>query len=63
MKWLVELFTWWNEQTLSTALYTRLYGEFVGKDELGNSYFRTKGGKLDPALGFERRWMIFNGVQ
>ena len=22
----------------------------------------TKGGKLDPALGFERRWVIFSGT-
>ena len=31
-------------------------------DEFGNRYYRTKGGKIDPALGFERRWVIYNGV-
>jgi NADH:ubiquinone oxidoreductase subunit len=27
----------------------------VGHDEFGNAYYRSKGGKIDPALGFERR--------
>ena len=31
-------------------------------DEFGNRYYRTKGGKIDPTLGFERRWVIYNGV-
>ena len=39
-----------------------LYGEVVGEDEFGNRYYRTKGGKIDPSLGFERRWVIYNGV-
>jgi len=54
-------FTWWNGQTFGTQLWTALYGEFVGEDEFGNRYYRTKGGKIDPALGFERRWVIYNG--
>ena len=41
-------------------MWTALYGEFVGEDEFGNRYYRTKGGKIDPALGFERRWVIYN---
>ena len=40
----------------------RCYGELVGEDEFGNRYYRTKGGKIDPTLGFERRWVIYNGV-
>ena len=40
----------------------RRYGERVGEDEFGNVYYRAKGGKIDPALGFNRRWVIFNGV-
>ena len=39
-----------------------LYGERVGQDEFGNIYYRTKGGKIDPTLKFERRWVIYNGV-
>jgi NADH:ubiquinone oxidoreductase subunit len=56
-----RVFTWWNGQTFGTQVWTSLYGERVGEDEFGNQYFRTKGGKIDPALGFERRWVIYNG--
>jgi NADH:ubiquinone oxidoreductase subunit len=56
-----RLFTWWNGQTFGTQAWTALYGEFVGADEFGNRYYRTKGGKIDPVLGFERRWVIYNG--
>ena len=62
MKWLTQFFTWWNGQTLNTRFHTWRHGEVVGRDEAGNVYFRTNGGKLDPALGFERRWVIFAGV-
>ncbi len=58
---LLEFFTWWNGQTMGTRFHTRRHGEFVGNDEFGNRYFRTKGGAIDPALGFERRWVIYNG--
>ena len=58
---LLRFFTWWNGATLNTLRYTRVHGEFVGKDEAGNAYYRSKGGAIDPALGFERRWVIFNG--
>ena len=57
----LRFFTWWNGQTFGTQLWTSLYGERVGEDEFGNVYYRTKGGKIDPALGFERRWVIYNG--
>ena len=60
MKWLPLLFTWWNGQTLNTMLHTWLHGVPVGKDEFGNTYYRTA--KIDPALGFERRWVIYSGV-
>jgi NADH:ubiquinone oxidoreductase subunit len=58
---LLKLFTWWNGQTFGTQLWTWRFGELVGKDEQGNQYFRTRGGKIDPSLGFERRWVIYNG--
>jgi NADH:ubiquinone oxidoreductase subunit len=61
MLWLKQFFTWWNGQTLNTRFHTWRKGEFVGKDELGNTYYRSRGGKIDPALGFERRWVIYNG--
>jgi NADH:ubiquinone oxidoreductase subunit len=58
---LLKLLTWWNGQTLNTQIWTSLYGEYVGSDEFGNSYYRTKGGKIDPVMGMERRWVIYNG--
>ena len=59
---LLRFFTWWNSQTFGTQVWTWLYGEFVGDDEFGNRYYRTKGGKIDPTLGFERRWVIYHGI-
>src|SRR5918999_701593 len=59
---LLRFFTWWNGQTFGTQVWTALYGEFVGTDEFGNRYYRTKGGRIDPTLGFERRWVTYNGV-
>jgi len=58
---LTRFFTWWNGQTFGTQLWTWLYGEFVGEDEYTNRYYRTRNGTIDPALGFERRWVIYNG--
>jgi NADH:ubiquinone oxidoreductase subunit len=58
---LLKFFTWWNGQTFGTQLWTWRFGELVGQDEQGNSYYRTKGRKIDPTLGFERRWVIYNG--
>jgi NADH:ubiquinone oxidoreductase subunit len=62
MKWLVQTFTWWNEQSLGTRVHTWRHGERVGEDQFGNVYYRWRDGKIDPALGFNRRWVIFNGV-
>ena len=59
---LLRFFTWWNGATLGTLWWTWLHGEPVGEDELGNRYYRAKGGRIDPSLGFERRWVIYNGV-
>ena len=58
----LKIFTWWNGQTFGTQLWTWRFGELVGEDEQGNRYFRTSGGKIDPTLGFERRWVIYNGL-
>ena len=45
----------------STRCSTRgCFGQLVGHDEFGNAYYRKPG--IDPALGFERRWVIYNGV-
>lgn len=53
MGFLKRLLTWWNGQTINTQFYTWLKGEFVGDDEQGNRYFRSRKG--------DRRWVIFNG--
>src|ERR1700726_4397203 len=58
---LLRFFTWWNGQTFGTQLWTARFGALVGEDEFGNRYYRTKGRKIDPMLGFERRWVVYNG--
>jgi NADH:ubiquinone oxidoreductase subunit len=60
-KFLLRFFTWWNGQTFGTQLWTRRFGELVGEDEYGNRYYRTRGRAVDPTLGIERRWVIYNG--
>ena len=60
---LLKLFTWWNSQTFGTQFWTWMYGEAVGKDEFGNRYYRTRGGKIDRGLGFERRWVIYDSMR
>jgi NADH:ubiquinone oxidoreductase subunit len=61
LRFLTLFFTWWNGTTFGTWLNTRRRGERVGEDEFGNVYYRTRGGAIDPALGFERRWVIYAG--
>src|ERR1700752_1459878 len=57
----LKLFTWWNGQTFGTQLWASRCGELVGEDEQGTRYPRTAAGKIAPTLGFERRWVIYNG--
>lgn len=53
MSLISRILTWWNSQTLNTQVWTALYGEKVGQDEQGNTYYQSGGGK--------RRWVIYNG--
>src|ERR1700674_5162006 len=62
MEFITRFFTWWTGETFGTQVWTALYGEFVGEDEYGNRFYRTKGGRIDPALGFERRWVTYKGL-
>ncbi|MCB1492811.1 MAG: NADH:ubiquinone oxidoreductase subunit NDUFA12 [Rhodobiaceae bacterium] len=55
---ILQLFTWWNGQTMGTRFFTWRKGERVGTDEFGNVYYRAKN---VPPLG-ERRWVIYKGV-
>ena len=52
-EYLLQVFTWWNGQTLGTRFHTWRNGQLVGEDESGNRYYRDKTGK--------RRWVIYNG--
>lgn len=54
----LQFFTWWNGQTLGTRFHTWRFGERVGQDECGNTYYT--GGK--DSEGRTRRWVIYNGV-
>ena len=47
-----QIFTWWNSQTFGTFFYTLIFGNFVGKDDFGNKYYRDKN---------DKRWVIYNG--
>ena len=53
-RFLSHIFTWWNDYTLGTRLFTWRKGEYVGSDDQGNRYFRERGGK--------RRWVVYNGA-
>ena len=44
-------FTWWNRQTFGTFLKTLLFGKFVGEDELGNKYYKSKN---------DERWVVYS---
>ena len=45
------IFTWWNRQTFGTFLKTLFFGNYVGKDELGNKYYKNKQ---------DERWVIYS---
>jgi NADH dehydrogenase len=45
------IFTWWNKQTFGTFLKTLFFGVYVGKDELGNKYYKNKR---------DERWVVYS---
>ena len=53
MKFLLQLLTWWNNETLGMRLFTSRKGVKVGEDEQGNVFYETKDGA--------QRWVIYNG--
>lgn len=57
MKFLLQIFTWWNHQTIGTRFHTWRHGKKVGQDEFGNVYY--EGGKNSE--GMTRRWAIYAG--
>ena len=58
LKFIKQIFTWWNGQTISTRLSTSLFGKRVGIDEFGNQYYTTKSKNNNKPT---RRWVIYNG--
>jgi NADH:ubiquinone oxidoreductase subunit len=46
------IFTWWNKHTFGTFLKTLFFGTYVGKDNLGNKYYKSK---------MNERWVIYSG--
>ncbi|GAB1581978.1 NADH:ubiquinone oxidoreductase subunit NDUFA12 [Phyllobacterium phragmitis] len=54
---LLQIFTWWNSQTIGTRFHTWRKGQRVGEDEFGNVYYQ---GGTD-SEGRTRRWVIYNG--
>lgn len=57
MSLFTEAFVWWSGNTWGTRLDTWLHGEYVGSDEAGNRYYRSKAGARKP----NRRWVVYNG--
>ena len=45
------IFTWWNKQTFGTLIKTFLFGKFVGSDEYGNKYYKSKSNE---------RWVVYS---
>ncbi len=54
---LLQIFTWWNGQTMGTRFFTWRNGKRVGEDEFGNVYY--EGGMT--SFGLPRRWVIYKG--
>ena len=44
-------FTWWNRQTFGTFLKTLFFGKYVGSDQYGNKYYKSKK---------DERWVIYS---
>jgi NADH:ubiquinone oxidoreductase subunit len=47
-----KTFTWWNGSTWGTSLFTRRFGDEVGRDDAGNVYYQAK-------KNLARRWVIY----
>ena len=45
------IFTWWNKQTFGTFLKTLFYGNYIGKDNFGNKYYKSKK---------DKRWVVYS---
>ena len=48
-----EIFTWWNNQTIGTRIWSFFNGNLIGSDKFGNKYFSNKSGS--------KRWVLYDG--
>lgn len=53
-----NIFTWWEGATFGTWLGTRMNGERMGEDSLGNVYYQSR----KPKDGLTRRWVMYPGL-
>ena len=58
---LIEIFAWWRGNTWGTRLWIARQGEYVGSDETGNRYYRSRKGSRPGPNGGERRMVIYAG--
>lgn len=60
MSIVTEIFSWWGGKTWGTRLWLWRFGEEVGSDEFGNTYYQQKRG-VGP-LGVPRRWVTYTDL-
>ena len=51
MQFLKQFFIWWNSQTIGTRIFTWKNGIYVGSDEKGNLFYKSRNS--------DRRWVIY----
>lgn len=56
---LIEILAWWRGNSWGTRLWISRHGEYVGSDENGNRYYRSKKGEKPGPNGVERRMVIY----
>jgi len=55
----IEIFAWWRGNTWGTRLWSATQGIYVGTDQSGNRYYRSR--KPTGPHGMERRMVIYAG--
>jgi NADH:ubiquinone oxidoreductase subunit len=58
---LLEIFAWWRGNTWGTRLWVATRGVYVGSDEVGNRYYRSRPGSKPGPNGYERRMVVYAG--
>ncbi|WP_310620184.1 NADH:ubiquinone oxidoreductase subunit NDUFA12 [Flexibacterium corallicola] len=53
-RFILQLFSWWHEETMGTRFFTWRKGVLVGTDENGNTYYKERDGN--------RRWVKYSGL-